>query len=72
MRADVKPLTHWIIYRGFKVRFSQRAPSVVAGVLTTPSGERMFRYDPVNRTIFLPDERININEHGWELSREAT
>jgi hypothetical protein len=67
MRADVKPLTHWIIYRGYKVRFTQRSPTAVAGVLTTPAGEIMFRYDPANRLIFLPDERIQINEYGWEL-----
>src|SRR5262245_58046452 len=72
MRADVKQLTHWIIYRGYKVSVTQRKPYIVDVVLTTPTGEIVFRYDPVNRRIFLADVHININEYGWELNREQT
>jgi len=35
--------------------------------LTTPQGEINFRYDPTQYTIYLADERIMINEYGWEV-----
>ena len=38
MRANVKPLTHWIIYKGYTVRFATRTPAEVTGTLTTPAG----------------------------------
>lgn len=69
MNVNVKALTHWIIYKGYKVRFTQRAPTMVTGILTTPQGEINFRYDPTCYTIYLPDERITINEYGWELGK---
>ena len=71
MRANVKPLTHWIIYRGYKVRFKERTPQKVSGLLTTPEGAVDFQYDPVEMLVCLPDERIRINEHGWELEKES-
>lgn len=71
MRANVKPLMHWIIYRGYRVRFTARTPSLVTGILSMSTGEVTFHYDPVRLEVFLPNERIQINEHGWELSREA-
>ena len=67
MSINVKPLTHWIIYKGYKVRFTRREPTAVTGVLTTPQGEINFRYDPTQYTIYLADERIIINEYGWEV-----
>lgn len=71
MRPNVKSLTHWIIYRGHKVRFTGRGAAVVAGVLTTGDGTEVdFRYDPATKVIFLPGERITINEHGWEVKKE--
>ncbi len=72
MRANVKPLTHWIIYRGYTVRFSQRTPQQVTGTLTTPDGPVDFRYDPIAMIVQLPAERVQINEHGWELDKEGT
>ncbi len=66
----IKPLMHWIIYRGYKVRFTRRDPVEVTGVLTTPSGEVSFRYEPATYLVYLPDERITINEYGWELNKE--
>lgn len=71
MRINVKPLTHWIIYRGYKVRFTARTPGSVAGVLTRPDGEVSFQYDPNTQRVDLPDEQIMINEYGWELSKET-
>ena len=68
MRADVKPLTHWIIYRGYRVRFKSRDPQRVAGILTTPDGPVEFTYEPHTMTVQLPDEWITLNEHGWELA----
>ncbi len=68
--VDVKPLTHWIIYRGYKVRFTQRQPTSVAGILTTDAGTVRFTYDPTTYTVQLPDERVVINAYGWELSKE--
>lgn len=70
MRANVKPLTHWIIYRGYSVRFHARDPQRVTGMLTTPEGPVEFAYEPKSMTVHLLDERITINEHGWELGRE--
>ncbi len=70
MRANVKPLTHWIIYRGYSVRFKTRTPQRVTGMLTTPDGPVEFAYEPGSMAVHLRDERITINEHGWELGRE--
>jgi hypothetical protein len=68
MRPNVKPLTHWIIYRGYRVRFRERDAGQVGGVLITPQGEVEFRYDPLALIVHLPDERIAINQHGWEIT----
>jgi hypothetical protein len=70
MRADVKPLTHWIIYQGYRVRFTARRAEAVTGVLTTPAGEIEFRYDPARRVIYLPEAAITVNEYGWEVARQ--
>ena len=67
----VKALTHWIIYKGYKVRFRQRGREEVAGVLTTPEGEAPFVYRVAAMQVRLPDQWITINEHGWELRRSA-
>jgi len=72
MRANVKPLTHWIIYRQYTVRFTHRSPEEVRGVLQTPDGAVEFRYEPQRMVIHLPNERITINEHGWELETTCT
>ena len=72
MRANVKPLTHWLIYRGYTVRFHQRAPRSVQGVITAPDGTFDFEYDPESLTIRLPDAVVTINEYGWETGRELT
>lgn len=70
MGANVKPLTHWIIYRGYRVRFRERSAERVTGTLTTPHGPVDFVYAPATMTVTLPAERIRINEHGWELEKE--
>lgn len=70
MRVDVKPLTHWVIYKGYTVRFTGRSPQRTEGVLTTPEGVQVrFTYDALNRIITLPDERIRIDKYGWEVER---
>jgi hypothetical protein len=69
MRADVKPLTHWLIYRGYSVRFSRRRPESVQGVIATPEGELAFDYEPQSMTIHLPDRTVVINQYGWEIDR---
>ena len=71
-RANVKPLTHWLIYKGYTVRFTQRAATIVAGVLTTPAGPLAFTYDPVTRAVTLPDRVIHLNEYGWEVTPDPT
>lgn len=71
MRANVKPLTHWIIYKKYTVRFQQRTPEAVTGLLTTPTGEVPFTYDPRAMTIQLPDQIVTINEYGWEVSEQT-
>ena len=71
MRANVKPLTHWVIYKGYSVRFTARSPAAVAGWLTLPSGAQLaFRYDPAARVVALPGRRITINDYGWEVGSE--
>lgn len=66
-RAYVKPLMHWLIYRHYTVRITERSPDHVAGIMTTPEGQINFSYDPVGRIIHLPEKSIAINEYGWEI-----
>ena len=71
MRASVKPLTHWVIYKGYSVRFTARSPEGIAGWLTLPGGAQLaFRYDPAARVVALPGRRITINDYGWEVDSE--
>lgn len=69
MGFSIKPLTHWVIYKGYKVRFRERSPARVTGVLTTPTGEVAFAYDPTGKVITLPEMQVTINEYGWELEK---
>jgi hypothetical protein len=71
MRANVKPLTHWAIYKGYTLRFQRRDPEAVEGVAGTPDGPLPFHYAPATRTLRLApgaaDERsVTLNEYGWE------
>lgn len=66
MRANVKPLTHWIIYKKYTVRFRERLPNSVTGILFTPEEQLPFTYDPQEMSIELPDRKVKINEYGWE------
>jgi hypothetical protein len=66
-RANVKPLMHWLIYRRYTVRITERGAGAVAGVITTPEGQVDFRYDTVNRIVHLPEKQVAINEYGWEI-----
>lgn len=68
MRANVKPLTHWIIYKKFTVRFHKRSIAEVTGTLTTPEESIEFSYQPQSMVLTLPDQQLQLNEHGWELS----
>ena len=79
-RANVKPLTHWVIYKKYTMRFTGRQPDLVTGVLITPEGPCNFEYDPIAMRITLltphdtsngasnetSSETIHINEYGWE------
>jgi len=71
MRPNVKPLTHWIIYKKYTVRFQERTPQAVTGVLTTPEGEVPFTYLPQSQIIELPDRTATINAYGWETEQDA-
>lgn len=72
MRVDVKALTHWVIYKGYRVRFTQRNISAVTGVLTTVDGaELAFTYDPATKTVYIPGESIRINDFGWEVEHSC-
>jgi hypothetical protein len=68
---SIKPLMHWIIYKGYTVRFIRRQPHEVAGLLTTPEGQVFFRYETEPKRIHLPDTVVDINQHGWELAQDA-
>ena len=70
MSSSVKPLTHWVIYKGYKVRFTSRNAQLIAGVLTTGDGAALsFQYEPDLQIVHLPGESIRINEFGWEVER---
>lgn len=69
MSVNVKPLTHWLIYKGYKVRFKTRTSASVTGVLTTDMGEVEFSYDPAVLVVALPDRQVTINEYGWEVDK---
>lgn len=71
MRPNVKPLTHWIIYKKYTVRFHERTSTSVRGLLTTPEGEVPFTYQPQSQTIELPDRVVAINAYGWETEQDA-
>ncbi len=72
MGPNVKPFTHWVIYKGYKVRFTNRTPQTVTGVLTTRDGaELTFRYDPDQMIVHLSTRHIAINQHGWEVAGDA-
>ena len=66
-RVNVKPLMHWLIYRHYTVRITERATTYVAGIITTPEGPLDFRYDPTTQIVHLPTKTITINEYGWEI-----
>jgi hypothetical protein len=71
-RVDVKPLTHWAIYKGYKLRFGSRTPARVTGVLTDAGGsEHAFTYAPDSLTLHLAGKEVRINAYGWELERRA-
>lgn len=68
MRINVKPLTHWIIYKGYRVRFKHRDAERAEGILTTLDGAEIpFIYYAAEGAVHLPGVRVRINEHGWEL-----
>jgi hypothetical protein len=69
MGINIKPFTHWVIYKGYKVRFKTRAATQVTGVLTTGAGEVEFTYDPVAKVVTLPEAHIVINDYGWEVDK---
>ena len=72
VKPNVKPLTHWIIYKGYRVRFTQRTPRQVTGILLTPMGEVAFSYQPMTNVITLPDVTVTINDYGWEIEKAST
>lgn len=67
VRVNVKPFMHWLIYRNYTCRITERAPTYVVGLMTTPNGPVEFRYDAEKMIVHLPEKSIAINEHGWEI-----
>ena len=63
----VKPLMHWLIYRHYTVRITERGADQVAGIITTPEGQINFSYDAVGKIVHLPEKSVAINEYGWEI-----
>jgi hypothetical protein len=53
------------------VRFTERDPAAVTGVLTTPDGETPFVYFPATRVVEVQGRRIAINDYGWEIPEGA-
>ena len=73
MRANVKPLTHWAIYKGYKMRVTERATNEVSGIFTTETGQMRFRYDAIGMVVHLEENHeknlVTINEYGWEVDK---
>ncbi len=67
VRVNVKPLMHWLIYRHYTVRITERTATQVMGLITTPDGQVTFHYDPIGQIVHLPTQTIAINEYGWEI-----
>jgi putative hemolysin len=67
MTNSVKPLVHWAVYKGYKIRFFSRSARSVTGICTTPDGEFEFQYDPSRQIVLLGGRQIHINEYGWEV-----
>ena len=70
-RVNVKPLMHWVIYKGYTVRITARQVDGVQGILTTPTGPVDFRYDAAAQIVHLPAAAVAINAYGWELDAPA-
>jgi hypothetical protein len=70
VRVNVKPLMHWIIYRGYTVRITRREPEQVTGILTTPDGPVTFFYNAARQIVSMPGTQIQINEYGWEIEQQ--
>lgn len=72
-KIDVKPLTHWAIYKQYSLRFRTRTPALVSGVLTGADGLPLaFDYAPQTLTLQVGADVIRLNEYGWEVERWAT
>ena len=70
MKADVKPLTRWAIYKGCKLRFRSRTPERVTGVLTDGGGhETAFEYMPQSLVLHVGGQHIRMDEYGSEVER---
>jgi hypothetical protein len=70
--GSLKPLAHWAIYKGFKMRFTRRTPAEACGVCTRPDGTEIgFRYYPPARILELGELRLAIDEHGWEIEQSC-
>ena len=70
MKIDVKPLARWAIYKGCTLRFRDRTPECVTGVLTDGDGKKMaFEYLPQALVLRVGGENIRMDEYGWETER---
>lgn len=66
VRANVKPLTHWVIYKKYSVRFGSRTSTLVTGTLTTPEGLVTFSYEPQTMVIHLQSHAQNAQDEQEE------
>lgn len=64
---SVKPLARWATFQQWTLRYTDRNERGVRGIFTTPDGPVVFRYDRHERTIYLPDRSVRLDEHGWEV-----
>lgn len=72
MHANVKALTHWAIYKGYKMRITERGAHEVQGIFTSADGTISFRYDAVRQLIYLENGTVQINEYGWEMMKSES
>ena len=53
------------------MRFTQRDPDLVKGVLTDANSTVTFSFDRKSRRLSLPDREIYLDEYGWEVDEQG-
>ncbi len=69
---SVRPVVLWVSRQEeTAMRFTQRDPDLVKGVLTDANGTVPFSFDRKSRRLTLPDREIHLDEYGWEVDEQG-